>query len=363
MKFECKTEVLQQIIFQVGKARSKSSQQINLQDIHLELDDHLLTVRATNLEIVCEKSVPVKGIVNGKCLIQGEILTKVLSTLTKNNTSIICELLEGTFTITSGKDVTQIKVNTYEPFLTLPLKGDEIASFPKDSFLSLLRDVSFCAATTDIKPDIASVYLYNKDDFVYAVATDSYRLAESYIHHATHVAFSVLIPQKYIQDIINILDQEKEDIKIYQSEHVLTFEVGSLTLAVHTVLGQFPDYRQLFPKEFTTIATVKKEELHKALSLSTIFAEQYTTTKINLLDDELIIDSKNEMIGSMHHTINSTKKGEGIEVSYNTRYFLDAFPHLEGNDVIMSFTTKNRPAFLQGNKRTNFVYLLMPIMR
>lgn len=55
MKFECKGEVFIKAVQQVSRARSKTQSQQSLQDIHLEVTNHLLTLRATNLELFCEK--------------------------------------------------------------------------------------------------------------------------------------------------------------------------------------------------------------------------------------------------------------------------------------------------------------------
>jgi hypothetical protein len=44
MKFECKSGTLVKSVTVVAKARSKQSNQNYLQDIHMELDDHILTI-------------------------------------------------------------------------------------------------------------------------------------------------------------------------------------------------------------------------------------------------------------------------------------------------------------------------------
>jgi DNA polymerase-3 subunit beta len=350
MKFECRGEVF-------IKAQNY------LQDIHLELDTHLLTLRATNLELFCEKSIPVKGLTNGTCILQGEAFLRILSTFQSLDTVLICEVNEGIFSITTDKGVVEIKTTPYEDFPTLPAQGSTIGSISKDNLSTLLKEVSFCAATTDIKPEIASVYLYTKNDLIYSVATDSYRLAEKSIPNTTDVECSLLIPQKHVGDILQILGDEEEDFTLSLQESILSVSTTNLTLSIHTVTGQFPDYRQLFPKEFTTTITVAKEELQKALTLTTFFNEQYSQVECVFTDNKVTFHSRNESVGQVTHTITSTKKGEDIEVKYNNRYFLDVLSHIEGGTIMCMFTTPNRPMFIQGNKDISFTYLLMPLNR
>lgn len=363
MKFECRGEVFIKAVQQVSRARSKMQSQSYLQDIHLELDTHLLTLRATNLELFCEKSIPVKGLTNGTCILQGEAFLRILSTFQSLDTVLVCEMNEGVFSVTTEKGVVEIKTTPYEDFPTLPAQGTVIGTLSKDNFNLLLKEVSFCAATTDIKPEISSVYIYTKDDHIYAVATDSYRLAEKKIPNETDLDCSLLIPQKHIGDILQIINDDENELTLSQHESILSITTSNLTLSIHVVTGQFPDYKQLFPKEFTTNVILSKEELQKTLTLTTLFNEQYSQVECIFTDSKVTFHSRNESIGQVTHTINATKTGEDIEVKYNNRYFLDVLSHIEGGTVECMFTTPNRPMFIQGTKDINFTYLLMPLNR
>ncbi len=363
MKFECKGNVFIKAVQQVSRARSKVQSHNQLQDIHLEVNNHLLSLRATNLELFCEKSIPVKGVVNGACLLQGEMLLRIISTFNSNDITFTCEIIEGIFTITTEKGVIEIKTTPYEDFPTLPSQGDQIGVLTQDSLTTLLKDVAFCAATTDIKPEISSVFIYTKDDLIYSVATDSYRLAEKTIPNEKDLDFSFLIPQKHIAEILQILNEEEGDILLSKNQSILSLTGQTVTLSIHTITGHFPDYQQLFPKEFTTTVTLSKEELQKALLLTTFFNEQYSQVECIFTSNKCTLHSKNEKIGQVTHTINATLEGEGIEVKYNNKFFLDVLPHIEGDSLSCLFTTPNKPLFIKGKQDITFTYLLMPLNR
>ncbi len=363
MKFECKGEVFIKAVQQVSRAKSKTQSQQALQDIHLEVINHLLTLRATNLELFCEKSIPVKGVVNGACLLQGETLLRIISTFNSKDVTLTCEIIDGVFTITTQKGIIEIKTTPYEDFPTLPSQGEQIGVLSKEAIDTLLREVSFCSATTDIKPEISSVYVYTKEDSIYAVATDSYRLAEKTIPNTNDLDFSFLVPQKHIGEILQIINDEEGDISISRNQNILTLTGATLTLSIHTVTGHFPDYRQLFPKEYTTTVTLSKEELQKALLLTTFFNEQYSQVECIFTDDKCTVHSKSERVGQVTHTISAKKEGEDIEVKYNNKFFLEVLPHLDGDTLTCMFTTPNKPLFIQSKKDISFIYLLMPLNR
>ena len=363
MKFECRGNVFIKALNQVARARSKQQSQNYLQDIHLELETHLLTLRATNLELFCEKSIPVKGLTNGKCLLQGETLIRVLSTFQSLDTNFTCELEEGVFSIKTEKGVVEIKTSSYEDFPTLPKQGEALGVLSKETIIKLLKDVSFCAATTEIKPEISSVYIYTKDNLIYSVATDSYRLAEKTIPNNSNLNCSLLIPQKHIVDILQIINEEDNELTLSLYESILSISSPNTTLSIHTITGQFPDYRQLFPKTFTTKVSLLKDELSKALTLTTFFNEQYSQVECVFTNNKTTLHSKNESVGQVTHTLTSKKEGDDIEVKYNNKYFLEVLPRIEGETVECLFTTANRPMFIKGTQDITFTYLLMHLNR
>lgn len=364
MKFECKSKTLVTVVNSVSKARSKQSNQNYLQDIHLQLDDHILTLRATNLEVSCEKSISVKGIHNGKCIIKGDTLLKIIQSLQQEDESLICELIDGVFSIKREKGLIELKTTPYEDFPTLPSQGQLLGTLPITTFLSLIRDVSFCAATTEIKPEIASVYIYTTDKHIISVATDSYRLAEKVLDIPGDIQIHILIPQKHIADIIAILNDEEGDITLYKNEGIITcISESGLTLCIHTVTGQFPDYKQLFPKAFITKITTQKEEIQKALTLTTYFTENYSQVTCVFASSTLTVHSRNESIGQVTNTIPTKQHGDDIEANYNNKYFLDVFSHTKGKQLEFSFTSSTRPVFIQSTEDISFTYLLMPLTR
>lgn len=363
MKFECKGNVFIKAVQQVARARSKKQNQDYLQDIHLEIDNHLLTLRATNLDLFCEKSIPVKGISNGQCILKGETFLRVLSSFQTSDTTLHCEENENIFSIKTEKGVIEIKTTKYEDFPKLPAQGQTIGTLAKEKINDLLKDVVFCAATTEIKPEIASIYIYTKDGSITSVATDSYRLIEKTIANTTEIDCSLLIPQKHVGDILQILNEEEGELIFSINESILSISSSNLTLSIHTTTGQFPDYRQLFPKNFNTTVTISREELQKALALTTFFNEQYSQIDCIFTGSKATFHSKNDEVGQITHTLSVVKEGEDIEVKYNNKYFLEVLAHIKGDSVVCSFTTANKPMFIKGREDINFTYLLMPLNR
>ena len=130
--------------------------------------------------------------------------------------------------------------------------------------------------------------------------------------------------------------------------------------------GSFPDYKQLFPKEFLFNFSVRKEVLQNALELSSIITNQTPICSFEYNKDKqtIKISSEEKGVGQMSKEITVKSENlEDIKVFYNSNYFLEGLSKLNGDNVTLSYTTTNRPVFIKSEQNTNFTYLLMPINR
>ncbi len=371
MKFEINSNKLFKIINQVGKARNKGALNPYLNNIYIKSEENNLIMRATNLEITCEKTISMKGLVNGECLINGDVLTKISNYFSNLDTNITCELVDEVFNIYYLKNKIQLKTTKLEDFPNIPKFGNYLTNIKLKTYIDLIKSVSFCASISEIKPEISSIYIYSKGDELYSVATDSFRLAEKKILFKNEGEdINILISQKNINEKISILENLKEEgneddeIEIFSSDSILTIQKENTILAIRSINGNFPDYRQLFPKEWLTKVDVNKTELKNTLNLSTIFVNNYSYIDIEIDSNEKILKtkSKNDKIGALEkEIIPKNIQGDSIVASYNSNYFLDGISHLNSEDVELLFTQSSRPVFIKDGQDESFTYLLMPL--
>ncbi|MBP9765686.1 MAG: DNA polymerase III subunit beta [Candidatus Pacebacteria bacterium] len=369
MKFEINSIKFVKIINQVGKARNKNNLNPLLSNIHIKIEDNSLTVRATNLEMTCEKSISVKSLTNGECLINGDVLVKISNHFTNIDTNITCEIDNDIFYISYLKVKLQLKTYPFENFPSFPNLGDKISNIDTKMLIDLIKSVYFCAASTEIKPEISSIYIYTNANSLYSVATDSFRLAEKKIILESEIGdINILISQKNISELMSILESSLEDgdnmIEIYNNENILTLQNSNMSLSVRSINGNFPDYKQLFPKKWDTKVIVNKNELKNILNLSTVFINNYSYIDLEIDSKENIIKTKtkNDKIGSLEkETKLSFLEGEEILSSYNSNYFLDGISHINGETIELLFTQNNKPMFIRDSNNESFTYLLMPL--
>ena len=380
MKIKCNSNDFIKVINQASKIAVKSNINPIFECVLLKVEDHNLIVKTTNLEIMYEKSISVISEVNGEVYIRADILNRLVSNLQKN-TSMEIEKINNTLCIKNDKEDVEIDIfSTEDIFPSIPIKNEEILNIKIKDVLNAIKEVSFSSSKSEIKPEIASVYIYNKEDFIYFVSTDSYRLAEKRIDNNFKVIkdFNLIIPIKNIQNIIQILgeENEEEEININNYNDGIIFENNNIFLSSRIINGNFPDYKQLFTKNYNLIVEIDKLELIKALNLNSLITTQYNFTKLSFEIDKLKLNitAEEKSRGNVKSVLDIKVKSESDEnldnknniikiTNYNTGYFLEGLSKIESNKILMSFTTENKPVFISNNNNLSFTYLLMPLNR
>ena len=268
--------------------------------------------------------------------------------------------------IETPQHTTIIKCLPSDEFPTLPIIEGEQIEVKTSVLQEGIRSVYFCAAITDIKPEIASIFIYSEENTLCFVATDSFRLAEKKIPvKGIQEISKLLIPFKNIADILRVLDVAPETIRITYTRNQIAFSAAGIYLTSRLIDGGFPPYQLIIPKETVTKVVILKQELLNTLRLSTIFADKFFQVTFSITDNKkgITLSSKNSDVGSSVSTVDAAIEGSPIEVECNLKYFLDVFQALSGDSISISFTQPNKPIVVKSVSDTSFLYLLMPTNR
>ncbi len=365
MKLKCKTEQLKNSVILADKMTGKNLSLPTLHAILLIASGKSLKIRSTNLAVGIEIEIPATIEQEGIVLIKGEVLASVVSNVSgKQEVSLILE--NDNLVVVTESNKTVIKCLPQEDFPTLPIVEGESFEVKSSTIQEGIRSVYFCAANTEIKPEIASIFIYTEQENFVFVATDSFRLAEKKIKSKNTPDISkILIPYKSISDVLRVLDLFEGDIRISFNRNQLSISGNGVYFTTRLIDGAFPEYKIIIPKEEKTKVVVMKSELLSTLRLSTIFADKFFQVAFAVKKEEkkITVDSKNTDVGSSLSSIDAVIEGESIEVSFNLKYFLDVFQAIQNDSVSISFTEPNRPIIIKGVQDTSFMYLLMPTNR
>lgn len=364
MNITCNTEQCKSAVLLVERMTGKQLTLPSLKGVLVLASGKSIKFRSTNLNVGIEIEIPAKIIEEGTVLIRGDVLGSVLSNIREKELTLTLENENITISTTSSKQV--VKSLPIDDFPTLPLVEGEKAVVDAKTFSEGVRSVYFSAAQTDIKPEIASVFVYSDGPTIVFVATDSFRLAEKKIKAKQPVDIpKLLLPYKTIPDILKVLESCTGMVTITFNKNQASFATSGMYFTTRLIDGGFPDYRIIIPKEEKTRIVVLRQDLLSILKLSTMFVDTFSqlTIAIDPAQKHVVLTSTNNDIGRSQSELDAATTGAPIEVVCNIKYLLDVFQSITEDSVVMSFTEANKAIVVRGVHDTSFLYLLMPSKR
>lgn len=329
-------------------------------------DGSSLKIRATNIDLGIELTVPAKIIKKGKVAVPGSVLEHLVSGIYDSNT--ISLSAEGAnLLVSTPKSKTLIKSFEADDFPTLPetKKTDTTFSINTAEFLRGMESVWYSASTTSIKQELASVYVYTYDKKILFVATDSFRLAEKSLMTKKGVQCEpILIPIKNIVEIMRVFEHiPDEDITVSLNDNQIVFSGAGVYVASRLIDGTFPDYRQILPKQFSTEVVTLKQDLANVLKKISIFSDKSNQVQfeINPSKKKITLRSQNKEVGETTETLDAAITGDDLSVNFNYRYIADALQSVNSDSISLLFTGLNKPMVIRGISDASFTYLVMPM--
>ncbi len=365
MKIECIKEKLLEAVQKTEKVTGKNLTLPILSCISFEAKDSKLTLKATNLDIGIEISIPVKVIEPGTVAIPGSLLLQFLSNIPRSE-KVLIEVVESNIILKTEHTNTTIKSQNNDDFPIIPkiVDGSSVEIKPEE-FIAGLRSVWYSAAITSMKPELSSVYIYHDgEESLVFVATDSFRLAEKKVRIKGLKSFgSILIPFKNVSEIIRTLDGVKNTVEVVVNSNQIALSWDGVYLVSRIIDGNFPDYKQIIPKDPKTEITLLKQDFIQSLKLANVFSDTFNQVIMKMVPGEKLfeITTKNNDLGENHNNLEVIIKGEDLTISFNYKYIVDCFQSIPADSITLAFQGLGRPLIIRGVSDQTFMYLVMPM--
>lgn len=308
-------------------------------------------------------------------------------------TDIVSRLPEGDITLESGSDDDasflttltcssgryQVRGMSAEEFPELPTVTDgESLHLPSEAMLDGLRGALFAASADETKQVLTGVHLTLAAEELEFAATDGHRLS---VVQTTNVddegnraknstaedaeALDVTIPAKALQELAKMLERQTgSSVAVKLDRNQVVFEWVDQRLTSRLLEGQYPNYRQLIPRQFTHQTTVDRRLFLSSLERIAVLADQ----KNNIV--KLSVDTTNQAmslsvdapdVGSGEETIPAQITGEDMAIAFNVKYLLDGLKALNTTEIQLQFNTPTSPAILTPLGGLKMTYLVMPV--
>ena len=337
----------------------------SLEGILLESYDDVLSLYATNKEIQISTIIDAKVIREGKLLINSRILSDIVRSFDNgeveidadenNNIRLTC--LNSKFNITAMDHRTFPNKEVYNI--------NDFIKMDNHVIRNMIKETSFACATSDsVSPILTGILIENNDEDIKFVAIDGFRMAirseqskERYMNN-----IKCVVPSSTLNELNKILTNYDDDVFLNINDKKFVANIGRTQLVSSLLQGQFIDYSNLLPKESKTIVKMNKNELLSACERAAIISDEGRAHLITLhfTDNNLLLTSKSAY-GNVEENININLSGEDLDISFNSRYVIDALKVIEDEKVILEFNSSNSPCLIKPVSSNKFTYLIMPV--
>jgi len=365
MKFTTKNKNLKKAINNLFRITGKNITLPVLESILFIGSGKTLKLRATNINIGSEIEIIGTLEREGVLAVPGGVINDFLSSIDLDE-EITLEEVNGNLNIITRHHKATLKAVSHEDFPTIPIVEGFSFSLPISIYLEGIKSVINSSAVTEIRPEIASVYMYSDEGSLVFVATDSFRLSEKKIKTKIQDDISgIIIPFRNILDISRILGDYQGNVSITWNDNQLSYNIENIYLTTRIINGSYPDYRQIIPKNSTTDAVFLLKDLEKSIKISNIFSDKFNqiTFDVNPKNKTCFLISKNSDLGEQNSEIDCVMKGEAINISINYRYLTDVLSIINADSVEFMFNGNNKPIIIKGITDNSFLYLIMPMIR
>ena len=280
------------------------------------------------------------------------------------NENVQLEDKDGNLLVKTSKSQITLKGQPHEDFPTIPAVSGAIFEIDSKKLTEGIKSVYYSSSVSDIKPEISSVYIYTDGDNLVFVSTDSFRLAEKKIKvKGLEDISGIIIPFKNVVEILRIFGETQGSVKVCFNKNQISFSSDNIYLTSRVIDGIFPDYRQIIPKESSTEIVVLKQDLLNALKLSNVFSDKFNQVNLRAEPKQKVFElsSINNDVGENKTRLDAVLKGEGIELGFNYKYFLDCFQSITTDSVAIKMSGSGRPMVVSPVSDPSFTYLIMPM--
>jgi DNA polymerase III subunit beta len=376
MKLICTQENFKKAILSTERVVGKQITLPILENILLEAGQGVLKVSATNLEIGTVIKIGAKIEKEGKITIPAKLIGSFASNLPLSDT-VLLEAKNATLKIESGSYQASIKGIEAQDFPIIPEPESEtIFSVSGGIFKNMVSRLLACVAVDNTRPELTGINVLFFESEIHLAATDSFRLAEAkipikkeknYDIFCSKVA-SVIIPGQTLSEVLRLVEEENQEIKISIEEGQIFFQLGTTRIISRLINGKYPEYKHIIPQKFATQVLISKEESARAVKIASVFTNSKAgEVSFTIQDKKVIIESHSAEAGENKTELAAQVSGPEQKIIFNPRYVLDGINSVDTNSLDFFINSGSSPAVIRMvDPKTikpldNFTYVVMPI--
>lgn len=378
MKFSIKRQKLLASIQEVSNAISPRAAVIPiLTGMKLNMNNDTLTITGSNSDITIESTIKSKDgdeevitdISNGSIVLPVPHFPDIIKKLPGEIVHI--EVKDNYQTIIrSEKSVFELHGQSSEEYPRIYVEKDNPHfSIPAKDLKKLIRQTVFAVSTMETRPILTGVHVSFHDGNVRFTSTDTHRLARSEANvdllDKQTADLSIVIPGQSLLELSKIINNVEETIYISIMKNQVVFYTDHLLFISRLLSGTYPDTDRLIPTNVKSTLRMKTKEFIRTLDRAALLAseEQNHVVRFEALGKPFIeISSNSPEIGRVNEQMEIiSHEGEEVNISFSSKYLLEALRTIDSEEVNISFTGPMHPFMVTNPENEKILHLILPV--
>jgi DNA polymerase-3 subunit beta len=359
---------LQQVLNVVG---SRATMPI-LSNVLIEAEEGHISLTTTNLDLGIRCRIKADVSEPGGITLPVRKLATIVRELPQNE--VFIETGDNNQAkITSGGSLFKIMGISTEEFPPLPsFENRHVFELSQAEIVSMLKSVSYGQSSDENRYILNGVYFNFADEKLTLVATDGRRLALTALDTeiSEDNAGSLILPAKTVAELERLMGKG-EKVKIAFNDRQAAFEIsiddsGDTGLVDHLYLvskiveGNYPNYRQVIPKDTEHRVKIERELMLECVHRAALVtSDKSNSVKLKVSKNLLEISGSSSEYGESHESMAIAYDGPEVQVAFNPQFLMEPLKALTKDEVFFEFKDELSPGLFK--TLDNFICVIMPL--
>ena len=360
---------LQQVLTVVG---TRATMPI-LSNVLIEASDNAINLTTTNLDLGIRCKIKADVSEDGGITLPVRKLANIVRELP--NLDVVLETSPNhQAKITSGGSLFRIMGINEEEFPSLPtFNDDHVFMLSQGDLGQMLKSVSYAQSTDETRYIMNGVFFTFGEGKLTLAATDGRRLAVTgqAMEVGEDKAGHLILPAKTVAEVERLLGQG-EEVRIAFNDRQVAFElntedtvdstglIGGIYLVSKVVEGNYPNYKQVIPKETELRIKVERELLLDCVRRAALVtSDKSNTIKIKVTENLMEIMGSSPEYGESHESVAVQYAGPEVTVAFNPEFVVHPLKAVTKDEVIFEFKDELSPGVIRTTD--DFLCVIMPL--
>lgn len=337
-----------------------------LGNLLLQVENSTLKMTATDAEVEISCTLPLElDCSNGESTIPAHKFLKICEQIPQD--LIFVELKDGSEFINVSSARLTYKVASL-PASDYPSRQELKTGFEvykinltQRELKESLSQIKFAMSKNDIRYYLNGCCLELHNGRLNIVATDGHRLAmcSKPFDLEEKEPTQIIIPRKAIVELLRLLKNSDENVKIIFNHQNIQFVLSDITLSSKLIDGRYPDYYSVIPHRPEHLVKITTKELKQALSRVAIFSNESNIVRLNMFENVLKMTTCNAKQEEAEENVHVLYNDGEFEIGFKINYLLDVLSAINTKEIDFCFNDSNSHCLITPHDMENVQYVIM----